>query len=357
MTKTMLTSREITKVPLDEIRVSQDNPRGAVKRGPGFNRLIESIDEAGVLVPVVLKKLDPPEGRTKYELVDGERRFRASVSLRKADIPAHIVQADVGQADLRRFMFHLHMTREQWEPLAQVKSLAEMYPNVDNGIPLAEKRNWIADIAKNTYMDEQTARDRVHVLAWSKDLRDRVQGFQDDNPEVDIYSYVLAIEASIIEPFVRAVREHAAAQTSEERIAKIREVLLNKLLDGVRTGRITARDQIRQVAVLFDRTLSDKEWKVAKEIFDRLASKGTFSFEDVLAEVQIGLPKLLAEKPAKPRRVIALMNSLAEILSSYRGEYLDQAAKSQAKRKALHLSFEKALKLLNKSITKLLKEL
>lgn len=168
---------------------------------------------------------------------------------------------------------------------------------------------------------------------------------------------VLALEASIVEPYVRVVKEHAATQTSDERISKIRGALLNKLLDGIRVGRITTRDQVRQVAVLFDKSLSDEDWKIARNIFDRLLNKSSFSFDDVQAEVQIDLPRLVAEKPAKPRRVIAMMNSLAEVLGGYREEYLDNAAKRQDQRKILRSEFYKALKLLSDAIGKVRKEL
>lgn len=357
MTQIALTSTAITPVLISEIRTSKDNPRGTVKLDSSYNRLVESIREAGVLVPVVVQKLSAPEGDKKYELVDGERRYRASVALRKSEIPAHIIEAGVAEADLRKFMFHLHMTREQWEALAQVKSLSEMYPELDAGVSFGDKSSWTKRLAQETYMDQQTARDRVRLLAWPQRLRKEIFRFQEEEPEIDVYSYVLAIEASIVEPYVRTVKSQAASDTSEQRLERIRELLLNKLFSGLRNGRITTRDQVRAVSTLFGAHLSRDEWKISKGIFEQLISKSAFSFEDVTSEVQILIPSLLAERPAKPRRVIALMRSLTEILANYRPEFLDSAARQTKARAALRHEFLNALTLLTSTVAKLRKTL
>jgi len=358
MNELKFTSGSVTRVPLSQIRPSPDNPRGEVKLGQSFKRLVDSIkDVGGILVPLVVKKLEPPENGFKYELIDGERRYRAASSLRMKDAPAHIVEANAPEDDLRRFMFHLHMTREQWEALAQVKSLAEMYPNADANVSFSEKLSLSKSIADSTFMDPQTAQDRVRVLAWPKKLRKLIYEFQEDNPDVDIYSYVLAIEASIVEPYVRAARDRAlkegpSAQPSDAEINLIREGLLTKLFKGITTGGIKKRDQVRQVKVLFSETLSKEEWAVAKKIFRRLSSKDNFSFDDVFSEIQIDLPALAAEKPAKPRRVIAMMNSLSEILRVYRAEFIEGGNK-----KSLRAEFLKALSSLGKTIDDLRKKL
>jgi ParB/RepB/Spo0J family partition protein len=351
MDELKLTTGPTIAVPLAEIRPSPDNPRGKVKLGQSFTRLVDSIKNVGgILVPLVIQKLAHAENGIKYELIDGERRYRAAVSLRLLTVPAHIVEANVTEADLRRFMFHLHMTREQWEAIAQVKSLAEMYKELDPGIPFSEKTKWSKSIAESTYMDPQTAQDRVRVLAWPKALREQIFDFQENNPEVDIYSYVLATEASIVEPYARATKDQDGSSPSDKEIDTVRRALLDKLLRGIETGAIKRRDQIRQVKVLFSPALSKKEWVVSKRIFRHLASKGAFSFDDVLPDVQIELPGVAAERPAKPRRVIALMNSLSEILTGYRTEYIDSTSARPTLRKTLRTDFLKALSSLGRAV-------
>jgi ParB/RepB/Spo0J family partition protein len=332
-----LLSNQIANVELESIRPSADNPRGVVQRGSTFDRLVSSVRDVGILVPLVVQKLRKPDRGILYELVDGERRFLAAQVLRLERVPAHIVEADVGNEDLRRFMFHLHMTREQWEPLAQVKSLGEMYPETARGISIKDKPIWAKKIAAEARMSPGTARDRVHLLSWPEDLKTQILNYSDEHPEFDVYSYILALEASIVDPAARTLPQQA------KRIEGARKILLEKLLEGIEDGSITSRDQIRQIGPLFSTPLTEKEQKTAKPILEKLISKGDFSFDDAKAEVEIKLPHLLAEKPAKPRKVVAMIRTLSDVLGGYKVEYLRNSVKGEAKLRVLKSDFRQGL--------------
>lgn len=342
--KQILTINDITRVPLAEIRASADNPRGAVKQDASFERLVSSIKEVGILVPLVVQLLKQPTGNIKYELVDGERRYLAAQRLRRNDAPAHIVESDVGEEDLRRFMFHLHMTREQWEPLAQVKSLSEMYPDAAKGISVGDKPYWGKRVASETWMNAGTARDRVHLLAWSPDLREQVLEFAHENPDKDIYSYVLALEASIVDPASRAFPDYAKTPDSDKRVNEFRKSLLNKTINGIGLGTLASRDQIREIGVLFSGGLTDEERKSAKTIFQKLVTKSQYSFDDAKADIEVTLPQLFAEKPVKPRKVLAMMQTLTNVLNGYKPEFIDTAMKRAAEKTAVRQDFRKASK-------------
>lgn len=345
--KPVITSSTIATIDISSIRPSHDNPRGAVQFDSSFQRLAASIKEVGILVPLVVRELPKPEGQIKYELVDGERRFRAASAVRRDKAPAHIVKPDVDDRDLRQFMFHLHMTREQWEPLAQVKSLSEMYTQTDAGIPITEKARWAKDIAGDTSMDSRTANDRVHLLSWPKDLREQIYSFAEKISEEneDIYSYVLALEASVIEPAYKAFKDSMGPENQiDEKLNRIRKVLLKKLLEGLSEGRIHNRDQIRDLKPLFHARLQPGERKEAKKIFDDLSLKVNYTFDDAKTDLELKLPELLAERPATPRRVIALMKSLTEILSDYRKEYINASSQRESTRKKTRSEFMDALK-------------
>ncbi|GAA6751963.1 hypothetical protein Thermus77412_24990 [Thermus antranikianii] len=55
-----------------------------------IHRLAESIEKVGLLEPILVRPL--PDGR--YEIIAGERRYRAFLLLRRETIPALIVEAD-----------------------------------------------------------------------------------------------------------------------------------------------------------------------------------------------------------------------------------------------------------------------
>jgi ParB/RepB/Spo0J family partition protein len=340
--KQIITSQDVATIPISAVRPSQENPRGIVQQDASFQRLAASIAEVGILVPLVVRELKTTANGIKYELVDGERRFRAAKAVRRELAPAHIVKPDVDDQDLRQFMFHLHMTREQWSPLAQVKSLSEMYPQTDNGIPISQKVEWTDKIAEETSMDPRTADDRVALLCWPKELREQIYEFDEAHraENKEIYSYVLATEKSVVEPAYKAFKDTMGSENQvEDKLNKYRKSLLNKLIEGVNSGSIHNRDQIRDIKPLFDRRTEGGERREARKIFDDLVTKTSYGFDDAKVDLELKLPQLVAEKPVTPRRVIAMMRNLAGILSGYKTEFIDAAATRTATRKKLHAEF------------------
>lgn len=73
---------EIQELPLSELRVNPYQPRKTFNE-ESLNELAESIEEHGVFQPIIVKK-----SIKGYEIVAGERRFRASKLAGKETIPA-----------------------------------------------------------------------------------------------------------------------------------------------------------------------------------------------------------------------------------------------------------------------------
>lgn len=82
---------ELSNIPLGEIRVSADNPRKHF-RDDALEELARSIEAVGVLEPILVRRLEG-DGPHRYEIVAGERRYRASQLAKLASIPA-IVRVD-----------------------------------------------------------------------------------------------------------------------------------------------------------------------------------------------------------------------------------------------------------------------
>lgn len=85
-----------------------------------LNRLAESIDLEGVLVPIVVfPKSD------KYVLVDGERRFRCARDLGHTSIPALITE-ERSEREVLQQMFNIHHIREHWREIPTAKALQNL---------------------------------------------------------------------------------------------------------------------------------------------------------------------------------------------------------------------------------------
>jgi ParB family transcriptional regulator, chromosome partitioning protein len=74
----------IQTLPLDQITPSPLQPRQEF-RSEHLQELVESIRERGIIQPLIVRKVDD-----KYELIAGERRWRAARELRLAEAPAII---------------------------------------------------------------------------------------------------------------------------------------------------------------------------------------------------------------------------------------------------------------------------
>ncbi len=77
----------VVELPLDKIIPNKNQPRNRFN-DESLMELAESIKEFGVIQPIVVRKLD---GGEKYEIVTGERRYRATKKIGINTIPSIIV--------------------------------------------------------------------------------------------------------------------------------------------------------------------------------------------------------------------------------------------------------------------------
>lgn len=75
----------ISMIPVENIEANPFNPRTNFEK-EALNELSESIAVHGIIQPLTVRKL----GRDKYQLISGERRFRASQLAGLTEVPAYI---------------------------------------------------------------------------------------------------------------------------------------------------------------------------------------------------------------------------------------------------------------------------
>ncbi|OYY08914.1 MAG: chromosome partitioning protein ParB [Rhizobiales bacterium 35-68-8] len=79
--------RSANKVPIEFVRPSPRNPRRTF-REEGLEELAASIREKGIIQPIVVR----PSGETAYEIVAGERRWRAAQRAGLHEVPVVVVE-------------------------------------------------------------------------------------------------------------------------------------------------------------------------------------------------------------------------------------------------------------------------
>jgi ParB family chromosome partitioning protein len=113
------TSHEIVReVPIDAITPNPFQPR-KVFDAQTLEELRASIQEYGVLVPVIVRRRE-----NGYELIAGERRWRACAALGKATIPA-IVRASDDRQTLEVAIVE-NLQRENLNPLEEAAGIAHL---------------------------------------------------------------------------------------------------------------------------------------------------------------------------------------------------------------------------------------
>lgn len=86
------TEQQIVRIPVTAIIPNRFQPRQVFDE-TGIAELAATIADHGLLQPIVLREYEPQ----KYEIIAGERRFRAISSLHWADVPAIIQKMDDGE--------------------------------------------------------------------------------------------------------------------------------------------------------------------------------------------------------------------------------------------------------------------
>ena len=131
--QTKVANSELRDIRVDQIDRNPENPR-IVFRPSELETLTESIRRYGVQVPISVFK----EGR-RYVLVDGERRWRCSLKLNKATIPALVQDKPTALKNLL-LMFNIHALREQWDLLTIALKLPRVIELLTrNGKPPTER--------------------------------------------------------------------------------------------------------------------------------------------------------------------------------------------------------------------------
>jgi ParB family chromosome partitioning protein len=86
-------SDQLQFIRFDECRPGKFQPRTNFEK-EALQQLIQSIAEIGIQQPLTVRRLQNPAGLTRYEIVSGERRWRAAQALEIMELPAYIRAMD-----------------------------------------------------------------------------------------------------------------------------------------------------------------------------------------------------------------------------------------------------------------------
>ncbi len=114
---------KLKSIPLTQIELPANNTRKQIDAAK-LKGLAASIKQKGVLQPILLRQLSGTNGHTRYEIIAGERRFRAAQEAGLSEIPANIRTFDETQALSANLTENLQ--REEIHPLDEADGLLRM---------------------------------------------------------------------------------------------------------------------------------------------------------------------------------------------------------------------------------------
>jgi len=146
---------KIQNLRLDQIVASPLQPRTDF-RSEHLNELVESIRERGIIQPLIVRKVG-----NIYELIAGERRWRAATALNLPEVPAIIRAAS--DVEVLELALIENLQREDLNPIEE----AAAYQRLHKDFGMTQE-----DISKRVGKSRASVANAIRLL----DLSDEVQG-------------------------------------------------------------------------------------------------------------------------------------------------------------------------------------
>ena len=150
----------VKKIILSKIKPNPNQPRHNFNHD-ALNELTKSIKEKGVITPITLRKI--VDG---YEIIAGERRWRAAKKARLKSIPAHIVNIK-NNAEMMELALIENVQREDLNPIEE----AEGYAILNSEYKMSHE-----DIAKSIGKKRVTISNSLRLLRLPIEIRKSIKG-------------------------------------------------------------------------------------------------------------------------------------------------------------------------------------
>ena len=122
-------SDSLKNIPVDLLQRGKYQPRVDIRQDT-LQQLAESIRSQGVIQPIVVRPIKNSSGsNTRYEIIAGERRWRASQMAGKHEVPAII--REIENVDAIAIALIENIQRENLNPLEEAKALSRLIAEFD----------------------------------------------------------------------------------------------------------------------------------------------------------------------------------------------------------------------------------
>jgi len=224
---------KVAKISLKDIVPNPFQPRKRFEEEK-MDELVNSIKEKGIIQPILVR-----EKEGKYEIIAGERRWRAAVLLNEENIPA-IIRDDIDDANSLEISIIENIQREELNPVEQALAYQELIKNF--GYTLDKVGQMMAK-------DKTTISNSLRTLS----LSEKIKKFMEDGTISTGHAKVLL---SVI---------------SEQKRDKIAEIIVKQGISVRETEAIVQR--IGEVKIKKTKIKNPEIAKIEEEMQHRLGTK------------------------------------------------------------------------------------
>ena len=208
------------EISIDKIRVNPKQPRTNFDTNE-IENLSQSIKDLGIIQPINVRKVDPEN----YEIISGERRFRASKKAGLKSIPCYIKGVD-NETDILKMSLVENVQRIDLDPieigLTYERLINDYNLDIDSITRLVGKnRSTISNYIRLLKLDpiiQSGIRDGFLSMGHGRALIN----IDDKKIQLDIYKQIITSKLSVrqTEKIVRGNKNHNVSNTSSD-VSKI----------------------------------------------------------------------------------------------------------------------------------------
>ena len=271
-------SSSINEIELDKISVNPNQPRREFDQ-TALQELSDSISEIGIIQPITLRKMSDDS----YQIIAGERRYRASLLAGLKAIPAYIRTAD--DENVMEMALIENIQREDLNSIEialAYQHLLEQYELTQERLSerIGKKRTTIANYLRLLKLPAQI---QVALQNKALDMGHARALLSLDNPknQIKLYEEILEQGYSVrkVEELVKALSEGETIKSGDKKIAPIRTKLpdeyniLKKHLSGFFNAKVQLSCTSKgkgKISIPFN---NEEDLERIMEIFDTLRKK------------------------------------------------------------------------------------
>lgn len=223
----------MTELDIYEISPSKDQPRKNFDEGT-IDNLARSIEKHGIIQPIVVIKKE-----LYYEIVAGERRWRAAKSIGLKKIPAIIKEID--DLEVAQIALVENIQREDLNSIEEAlafKSLIEKYSLTQENIAelVGKSRSYVANIIRLLNLDECVKNLIIENKLTSGHGR-TILGLNKDNEQIVLANMIIENNLSVrqTESLVKKLNKSIQEKTKQKDLDPIIKELEDNLRESLGT--------------------------------------------------------------------------------------------------------------------------